>query len=61
MFSLEIFRLKVFEEIRRSVVEDRGVGLDSDDIVRGLVVTVVIKGLDSRCVKSFLYNENRKK
>lgn len=42
-------------------MEDRGVGLDSDDIVRGLVVIVVIKGLDSRCVKSFLYNENRKK
>lgn len=61
MFSLEIFRIKVFEEIRWSVVEDRGVGLDSDDIVRGLVVIVVIKGLDSRCVKSFLYNENRKK
>lgn len=28
-------------------------GLDSDDIVRGLVVIVVIKGLDSRCVKVF--------
>lgn len=61
MFSLEIFRIRVFDEIRRSVVEDRGVGLDSDDIVRELVVIVVIKGLDSRCVKSFLYNENRKK
>lgn len=36
-------------------------GLDSDDIMRGLVVIVVIKGLDSRCVKNFLYNENRKK
>lgn len=58
---LEISRTRAPEETRRPVVEDRGVGSDSDDTVRGSVATAATKGSDSRCVKSFLYNENRKK
>lgn len=58
---LEISQTRAPEETRRPVVEDRGVGSDSDDTVRGSVATAATKGSDSRCVKSFLYNENRKK
>ncbi|XP_065933670.1 serine/arginine repetitive matrix protein 2 isoform X4 [Magallana gigas] len=44
---LEISRTRAPEETRRPVVEDRGVGSDSDDTMRGSVATAATKGSDS--------------
>ena len=51
VLPLEISRPKSREESRRPVVlEDRGVGSDSDDTMKGSVATAATKGSDSRFV-----------